>query len=78
MQDLIMGATKSSDMRQYGWGYEAVRVWVAKMDSYKGDREITETDVNKEQPHSAYIRKTFWKVLSLINRVSVKRLSEIR
>lgn len=74
METLIMGAAKSSDMREYGWGYEAVRVWVAKMDSHKGDREMIETSVNEEMPHCTSIRKTLWKILAILNKVSPDRL----
>ena len=46
MQTLIMGASKSNDMREYGWGYEAMRAWISKMDSHKGDRDVIEANVN--------------------------------
>ena len=34
--------------------------------------------MNAEQPHCHSIRKTFWKILSIINKVSPDRLNEIR
>ena len=74
MQTLIMGASKSNDMREYGWGYEAMRAWISKMDSHKGDRDVIEASVNQELPHCASIRKTLWKILSIINKVSPDRL----
>ena len=55
-----------------------MRVWIAKMDSHKGDREVTELAVNQELPHCTSIRESLWKVLSILNKVSPERLQEIR
>lgn len=38
VHEFINGTVKSNSKEQYGYGLEAIRLWVARSDEYVGDR----------------------------------------
>ena len=46
VKTLIEGATKSNATNQYGFGYEALRLWTASNDLNLGDRKLDDDDIN--------------------------------
>lgn len=38
---------KISNKHDYGYGFEAIRLWVCRHSEYLGDRELKERDVNQ-------------------------------
>lgn len=67
---MIMGAYKTNDQRQYGYGFDAFRLWVAKKDNEKGDRVIKELDITAETSNANFLRKCYWQLLSYIKHIN--------
>jgi|688.fasta_scaffold1746931_2 isoleucyl-tRNA synthetase len=63
---LIEGAMKSNATAQYGFGYEALRLWTASNDLNLGDRRLEDEDINMELQHSQAIRTIFWNLLGIL------------
>lgn len=40
--DMVLGVVKLNHERQYGYGFDAFRLWVAFKDNEKGDRNVKE------------------------------------
>ena len=40
VESFIQGSMKIDNKRDFGYGYEAVRLWVCRNSQYLGDREL--------------------------------------
>lgn len=47
IDEVLFGVLKANSEKQYGYGLEALRFWVARNDSYLGDRRLVDKEVNK-------------------------------
>lgn len=63
-------------MRQYGYGFDVLRMWLAFMDHHKGDRKITEKDINDQTTNINFIRKCFWTIMGYLKEA--KNMKELR
>ena len=47
IDQVLFGVSKANNEQQYGYGLEALRLWIARHDSYLGDRKLSDKEVNK-------------------------------
>lgn len=66
VNELLFGVMKLNSREQHGYGLEAFRLWILRRDAYKGDRLITEKQINDEIKFSAFLRKLYWEILPLM------------
>ena len=57
---------KGSGVKEYGWGWEALRLWTARHDNYLGDRSVDEDTVKNEMALGLSIRKTLWEMMGVM------------
>ena len=60
IDEILFGTVKANNEQQYGYGLEALRLWIAKNDHYLGDRNLIEREINKEIKFGQKIRKLYW------------------
>lgn len=70
VETMILGAYKANDTRQYGYGFDAFRLWVAKKDDEKGDRILKEIDITAETTNATFLRKCYWQIISYLKHIN--------
>ena len=57
---------KINNKHDYGYGFEAIRLWICRNSNYLGDREIKQVDINSELKNGQFIRKLYAELIPLL------------